>query len=93
MKKQGSDLPETHIVELGTNSGTFEFRYQTFDKKDRIVVLQDGYPLFDTRCVGTNGWKSEYIPFSGYSSSVTVQVYPNCAGELNTKWEFIVHCP
>jgi len=93
VKRQGSDRPETHIIELGKTSGSFLFEYQTYTRKDRIVLVSGHRQLFDSGCVGTNGWRSVNVPFSDPSSTVMVEIFPNCAGESDTRWEFIVHCP
>jgi hypothetical protein len=92
-KQEGSDRPETHLIDLGTTAGAFLFRFETFEKKDRIVVSYGGRRLFDTGCVGTHGWRSKRVRFSGFSSEVTVRVYPNCAGESDTRWKFVLECP
>jgi hypothetical protein len=87
----GGDTPETHIVNLGQKSGTFNFDYQTYYQRDRMTVTYEGVVIFDTGCVGT--YQTQAITYSGGSSTVTVDVYPNCAGGYGTAWWFTVHCP
>jgi hypothetical protein len=88
----GGDTPETHIVEMGQSHGTFQFDWETYTIADRIVVTYQGNTLFDTGCVGANG--IEHLTYSGSSTSVTVQVFPNCnGGTTGTQWTFTVHCP
>lgn len=87
----GSDTPETHVVEMGKTGGTFQFDWETFSQEDRIVVTYEGRTLFDTGCVGAHG--TEHLTYSGSSTNVTVQVFPNCKGGTGTAWNFKVYCP
>jgi hypothetical protein len=89
----GSNNPVTLIVELEKNSGTFRFDYETYSVKDQMIVTYEGEILFDSGCVGTNGWKTEEITYAGVSTAIEVKVIPNCEGTSSTAWEFIVHCP
>ena len=88
---QGSDAPETHIVEMFQRAATFEFSWQTYSVKDEIVVEYEGKPLYQTGCVGSSG--TQKIHFEGKSTEITVRVNPNCAGETGTVWDFTVECP
>jgi hypothetical protein len=87
----GGDAPETRTIEMGRMSGTFNFSYDTYSIADRIVVLYEGKTLFDTGCVGASG--SVNILYIGTSTTITVQVTPNCAGGSGTQWTFKVGCP
>ena len=87
----GGDTPDTRNIELGKTSGTFDFDYETFSIKDRIIVSYAGTQLLDTGCVGEQMTKT--LSYSGSSTQVTVQVIPNCDGSTGTQWEYTVHCP
>jgi len=87
----GSDTPETHTIDLGQPSGTFDFTFDTYVQQDSIVVSYEGVVLFSTGCVGAAGTKQ--LTYSGMSTEVTVTVTPNCAGGSGTQWDFQVDCP
>lgn len=87
----GGDTPDTRNIELGQTSGTFNFDYQTYTIKDRIIVSYGGTQLLDTGCVGEA--QSRALSYAGGSTQVTVQVIPNCDGSTGTAWEYTVHCP
>jgi hypothetical protein len=92
--RDGGDLPETHSFELARTSGTFDFTYDTFGIEDRMIVKYEGKTIFDTGCVGTTAPETVAITYNGTSTTVTVQVTPNCAGGTSgTAWEFTVGCP
>lgn len=93
LQTAGSDARETHIIELGKRSGTFLFAYQTYGIEDRMVIRYENRDLFDTGCVGTGSWRERNISYSGKSSTITVEVFPNCRGTSGTLWEFVVNCP
>ena len=90
-QEAGRDTPELHTYNMGTNSGSFQFSYETFTKKDRIIVKHDNVQIFDTGCVGEARTKT--INFSGSSTTITVEVLPNCAGDNDTAWNYTVNCP
>ena len=91
-QRAGSDAPESHTINLGRNSGSFSFSWNTYTIPDRIIVRYGGATLYDTGCVGTSGQRS--ISFSGSSSAVTVSVQPNCSMSASgTQWEFTAGCP
>jgi hypothetical protein len=90
---EGSDNPETFTIELGKKSGTFQFDYETYSIKDRMIITYEGNTLYDSGCIDTNGTKTEYISYSGNSTAITVDVQPNCEGTTTTKWDFVVYCP
>ena len=89
----GGDVPETNEVELGQSSGMVDFSYDTDFIQDRIIVSYQGVTLFDTGCVGAAGTMP--ITYNGTSTSITVEVQPNCAGPgaTGTSWDFSVSCP
>jgi hypothetical protein len=84
-------VPETHVVDLGRASGTFDFSYDTFIQQDRIIVTYQGTTLLDTGCVGAAA--TQTLTYAGTATTVTVQVNPNCAGGTGTAWQFTVGCP
>ena len=45
------------------------------------------------RQCGKEEVKTKDLSYSGKSSTVTVQVFPNCTGLSGTKWQFLVSCP
>jgi hypothetical protein len=90
----GGDTPETRTIELGRSSGTFLFTYNTQNLEDRLVVIYEGRPLFDTGCVGTGTERTQSITYSGTATQVQVQVTPNCrVPGTGTFWSFTVSCP
>lgn len=91
--RSGSDNPETFTIELGKKSGTFQFDYETYSVKDRMIITYEGKTLYDSGCIGTEGIITEYISYSGNSTAITVDVQPNCEGPASTKWDFVVYCP
>lgn len=92
-QNQGGDTPDTRTIELGKIAGSFDFKYDTYTVKDRMIVKYQGTTLFDSGCVGTNGLTTKTLNYSGASSQISVQVIPNCAGTTGTGWEYQVSCP
>ena len=90
-QEAGGDAPEVHNINLGQSFGTFVFDYETYSVKDQIVVSQGGQTIFNSGCVGES--KSVTLQLSGFSSTISVRVNPNCDGTSGTKWNFTVHCP
>jgi hypothetical protein len=88
---QGSDTPETRMIEMGKPSGTFNFTWDMYTQKDQMTVSYGGTQLFDTGCVSGSG--SRQITYSGTSTQVTISVKPNCAGGSGTSWTFTASCP
>lgn len=90
----GSDTPETHEIDLGKSSGSFEFQYETYSVKDQMIIKYKEKILFDSGCVGTNGLRIQPVNYSGWwSKKVIVEVYPNCDNTTGTQWNFTVKCP
>ena len=89
----GGNSAETRVVGLGRSSGEFDFHFQTYTEPDRMIVRHDGRTLLDTDCVGTRGWVTRRLRFSGRSSVVEVEVRPACGPNPGrTGWEFRVSC-
>ncbi len=89
----GGDTPEVRVIELGQSSGTFNFSYQTYFQEDQMFVTYEGAQLFDTTCLGTGGFLTQSLTYSGSATEVTVQIVPNCNGGSGTAWTFTVECP
>jgi hypothetical protein len=87
----GSSAREVHHVNLGQSFGSFLFTYDTESVPNQILVKQSGRVLFDTGCVGKANKVN--IQLTGFSSTVTVEVYPDCNGTNSTSWSFTVGCP
>ncbi len=93
LAKAGGNSAESHQVYLGDSQGEFILQLQTFSAKDQIFVIHDNKVIFDTGCIGTNGWKEAKIPYNGFSEELTINVNPNCLkSEPSTQWEFKVLC-
>ena len=91
---RGSDVGETRRIDLGNTSGSFLLKYDTGDRSDdRVVVLYEGRPLFDSGCVSTGGPQMRSLTFSGQSNVITLQVAPNCRGGFGSAWSVEVACP
>ena len=87
-----NDVPPSFKVDMGANKGTFSFRYETRNAKDRVKVLYAGNELFDSGCVGeTREVQLQFGP--GRSSEIEVVMQPNCSGTPATSWQFEVGCP
>jgi hypothetical protein len=90
----GADTPVTRRYDLGIKDGTFEFIYQTYTIKDRILVWNGGVtPLFDSGCVGTQAVITVNLTLSSSDSNIRVDVEPDCDGGTGTAWYFTVVCP
>jgi YVTN family beta-propeller protein len=87
----GDDTADTRNINMGRNSGSFNFSYNTFSQEDRIVVTYGSRTLLDTGCVGAIG--SNSLSFSGTRDYITVTVTPNCAGGSGTAWNYSASCP
>ncbi|MCG7973670.1 MAG: S8 family serine peptidase [Candidatus Thiodiazotropha taylori] len=87
----GGDTPDTRQIELGQNSGSFDFYYETYNIRDRLRLHYEGELLFDSGCVGED--RTVPINYSGNSSVIAVEVIPNCEGTSGTAWEYTVNCP
>jgi len=78
--------------DMGRNSGSFRFEYETYSMPDEINIYGDskarGTPIFHYPSGGTDGWRSETVYFS--EPIITVKVIGSREG---TAWSFVVHCP
>jgi outer membrane lipoprotein SlyB len=93
LAKAGGDNEESHQVYLGNSQGEFILQFETFNAKDQIFVIHDNKVIFDTGCIGTNGWKEARVLYDGFSEELTIKVNPNCLkSQPGTKWEFKVLC-
>lgn len=93
LAKAGGNKEESHQVYLGNSQGEFILQFETFTAKDQIFVIHDNKVIFDSGCIGTNGWKQASIPYNGFSEELTIKVSPNCLqSQPSTKWEFKVLC-
>jgi len=90
-QEAGANTAESYTIDLGQSYGSFMFDYDTEQIKDQIIITQDGNEIFNSGCVGER--KSVRLYLSGYSTSITVRVNPNCDGSSSTRWSFTVHCP
>ncbi|NBC17596.1 MAG: hypothetical protein GVY18_09820 [Bacteroidetes bacterium] len=88
--EQGGDQPERVTVRVGS-ARSVTFWYETWTKKDRMLVRYNGLVVHDTGCVGEK--RTVRLDLSGFDDELSVEVIPNCAGESDTKWEFRVDCP
>jgi hypothetical protein len=88
----GENTPEVHHIKLGKTSGTLTMYFQLYDVPDRILVSYEGRLLWDTGCTGGTA-TGPIGSYSGRSDILDVHVFPNCAGAINTAWEFKVFCP
>lgn len=86
-----SPTTDTFNVNMGKSAGTFEFYHETYPVPDRMIVTYEGKTLFDSGCNGSRG--TEYLSYSGSSSSITVTVYSLCSWGNSTNWDFEVSCP
>lgn len=88
----GGDIADQRNIEMGQDSGSFNFAYQTYAIRDQIIVSYQGNQLFDTGCVGASD--SVSLTFSGNSSQIRVEVRPNCDGNTSgTAWNYTASCP
>ncbi len=87
----GGDAGVVRNFELGHSKGSFEFSWNTYTIKDRLILRYDGSVLYDTGCVGESS--SVRLDYSGKPTFISVEVIPDCAGETDTVWDFQVSCP
>ena len=87
----GNDLPITQVVNMGKAAGTFNFSWEMYSIKDRMIVRYGSTVLYDTGCVSGNGTVA--LTYSGASTQVSVEVVPNCDATTGTAWDFTVSCP
>lgn len=84
-------------INLGKNSGTFNFTYDTMSVPDQIIITYEGQTLYDTGCVGSTN-STTYsatvpISYSGSSSQILVTVNGDCTNTGSTQWTYNISCP
>jgi hypothetical protein len=94
----GGDEGLTQSFNLGKVPAEFTFRWNTYSIPDRVVVFYGGSILYDSGCsgedIGNAGSGSKSLLISGATSTITVNVSPNCTGNTTgTAWDFTVDCP
>ena len=89
----GHDVGETVPIDVSGTTGTIDFQYDTHYKPDRMFVFIDRRLVFDTGCLGTNGYRSQLIPLPEGAMNLTVRIEPNCMGDTDTSWELKLVCP
>ena len=72
---------------------TIILTYNTYWQKDQVILYdQDETTLFDSGCVGTGGSREEQIAIPNGTTSIRVQVVPNCEGGSGTGWVLSIRC-
>lgn len=97
----GDNAPDDRIFILGTDQGTVQVQYNTYWVPDQISLSCDGKTLWSSGCVGTNRGRfrsrgmsgSGPIKFDCPSGYLNVHVTPNCSGDGNTEWKYLMTCP
>ena len=92
VNEAGGDAPERHTIQFSKTTGNFVFSFNTISIPDRLQVFNGSALLYDSDCVGTNGWKDVPLTLQG-SDQVIVNIIPNCNGTSSTQWSFKVSCP
>jgi predicted nucleic acid-binding Zn-ribbon protein len=93
VSKNGGNKAERFVFDLYGVS-EFIFEYETYDIKDRVLILEENHIIFDSGCIGTHGWKKQYIHKQPYSSQIYIDIQPNCANSHSTtKWKIKLNCP
>ena len=87
----GGDEGYIESFEMGQNSGSFLFQYETYTAPDKITIYEGdkvgGKPIFEYTG-GTKGWKKETVNFNNHI--ITIEIV---GLEVGTKWTFVVNCP
>ncbi|MBQ0128413.1 MAG: hypothetical protein KBT57_01105 [bacterium] len=94
VQKSGSNTPESFIVDMGQNSGSFEFDYFTGNYYPDLIVIYDGEDNKGEEIFRFFGLTDEYeitktIQF--HKPKIYIEVIPD--GDSGTAWSFMVHCP
>ena len=80
--------------DLGTNSGTIRYCYDTETIPDRIKIIYDGRVLHDSGMIGTSGEKCFTFNYRYDPSKprhLDVHVFPS--SDSGTKWDYHIDCP
>lgn len=64
--------------------------FESFTVKDRLIISANGSSIYDSGCIGANVTPTVNGP-SG-TTSVRVQVIPNCEGTTGTAWTLRIEC-
>ncbi len=92
---QGSNNPESYLINLGQEGGYFEFEYCTGGQIPDRIIIYDGdsrsnHVVFDYYGVtGNDIVINEKIAFT--KESILVDIIPN--EDSGTYWSILVHCP
>ncbi|MBD2547856.1 DUF7507 domain-containing protein [Planktothricoides raciborskii] len=85
----GGPEGDTADINLGTKQGTVTLSYETFTIPDRLQLQYEGNVIFDSGFVGTDGFRTVKVPFSGNSEEITSVLTANLDNP-NTEWEYTV---
>lgn len=86
----GGEGTTVTVHELGQNSGTFQFDYETYSVEDQIIIKYEGNEIFNVGPVGTNGVVSTNI---NYGPGTSTQIEVTVIGPFGTAWDYTVNCP
>jgi len=89
----GNNHPKQYTIDVGAALGNVEFGYETERVKDRIQVYYGGRKIFDSQCIGTQGWRYETFHLDGVNSVFQIIINPQCESFENTVWYFRLGCP
>lgn len=96
LTSSGSNLPETHVFNMGQKSGTFVFEYNTGNVYPDHIVIYDGLTkqdkkIFDYYGVTGDSYSREQVTLHFSSQYVLVDIKPDSS--IETYWEIKVNCP
>lgn len=92
LARAGFNKPEQYRVNIG-NAKSITLKFETYSAKDNIIVEYEDKQIFNSGCIGTQGWKGFRLKTNGFSEYVTITVLPNCLGHQDsTQWQFILEC-
>lgn len=89
----GGDVGDSVPIDVSGTTGTIDFQYDTETQPDQMFIFIDRRLVFDTGCLGTQGYRSQRIPLPEGATNLTVRILPNCAGGAGTQWSFKLVCP
>ena len=93
----GGPAAVTNVVPIGVNAGTFTVDYNFYCAPDRMLILYDGAPIFDTGLTN-NGCPADdsvprqvKVPFGpGVNTNIVVVMNPGGNTETNTQWTYTI---
>lgn len=94
----GSNQPSSYTINVGKKSGTVLFQHNTYAVADTMLVScadggsVGGMSSWTTGCASTSTWAWTNLTFACTSNNLRVSVMPNCAGSVDTAWDFILGC-